>query len=118
MATDLTIQRGDRSYLDVALSGVDAATVAAASFTFTAKRSVEDPDAMAVLRKTSASGAITATAGQAAVAIRLDAIDTAGLPWPAYRRLVYDLQMTPVDGTGPFTVVVGQLLLTPDVSLA
>lgn len=118
MATDLTVQRGDRTYLDVALSGVTEAQIDAASFKFTAKVSVEDPDSRAVFSKTSASGAITATPGTTSVGVLVLPTDTRWLPWPQYRRLVYDLQMTPGDGTGPFTVASGQLTIAPDVSQA
>lgn len=118
MATDLTLNRGDRTFLDVAISGVTAEEVAAATFVFSAKLAIGDPDGRAVIRKTTIDGSITATEGQAAVAVLLVPADTGKLPWPAYRHLFYDVQMTPGDGTGPFTVLVGQLLITPDVSVA
>lgn len=114
--TDLHIPRGDRTYLDVALQNTDRAAISAATFQFTAKLFPNDPDSLPVLSKTSVAGISLQPDPAVAITIQLDAADTKFLPWPQYRHLFYDVQMTPNDGSGPFTVACGVLLLDADIT--
>lgn len=113
--TDLSIVRGDGTYLDVAIANSDPATIAAATFRFTAKLSVSDADSRAVIVKFSGGGGITVNSTAMTLAIDLATADTAWMPFPAYRTLLWDVTMVPADGSGPYTVADGQLRLTPDV---
>ncbi len=115
---DHTLRRGDAATITVTVvdGNLAALDLTGKTLRFTAKRSVKDAQAAAVLAKVTGSG-IThqtqsgATLGKADVAI-LPA-DTSGLPAHP-TTLVYDVQLT--DGTNPYTTETGTLSILPDTT--
>ena len=107
----LTITAGDREVIDIALTGLtDAQLTGTATATFTARWRQDSPTA--VLQYTIGSG-ITVNTGPS-LSIAIDGVDTSWIR--QHVGLVYDVEVSPNDGSGPLTVVSGRLIVNPGVS--
>lgn len=121
----IDMTRGDTRQWTFAIANENASAVSLAShggLYFTAKRSVDSPDASAIFQKHLAAG--LATGGGFAIAsapggygtVQLDPSDTSSLE-AAILQLSYDLQFVDVGGN-KYTVAAGKLTVRPDVTLS
>jgi len=115
----LTMTRGDTAIWTVALSGLPSTGVTGGQFTFTAKKTLADSDASAVLQKTLANGISVTNPGSATtsatVLIVVQPADTAALV-NAEQLLLWDLQYLDASGTKT-TLLAGYMTVEPEVTL-
>jgi hypothetical protein len=117
--SDLVITRGDSPVLDVAAlepDGVTPQTLLGATVRFTAKRDLNEPYALATIRKdTGAIGGVTITNAPMGLAeVALEPADTEDLP-NVRCELFYDVQATD-SGGAVMTLARGLLIVLPDVT--
>lgn len=114
--SNIAIVRGDTAVLDVAItrsgSPVD---LTGATLWFTAKRAKSDPDAVAVIAKSTASGITVTSASGGTATITIDPDDTSDLT--SATALVFDVQLKESGGRIT-TVDSGTLRVTLDVTQA
>lgn len=116
---NLGMVRGDSLVKDIEVSLNGAPLdITLDRFSFTAKRSTEDTDAEAVIRKSTATTGFTVTnalLGQ--LQLRLLPADTLGLSGLVPTVLYYDLQIVRANGD-VFTLSEGTLVVYPDSTIA
>jgi hypothetical protein len=119
MNQSLRITRGDTKTFNLILRLNNAAfNLSQKTLFFTAKYSMEDLDAAAVISKsTNGTDEITITNEAGGLAnLKLKPVDTSSLP-PFNVPLLYDLQAVDVNGD-VFTVLRGVLMVTPDITIS
>ena len=112
MSTIETYRGDDREFTFTLTEDGGAMDLTGAALRFTVKRAVADLDINAVVSKTLGSGITVAAPLTGVCVVALAAADTAGLEGSL--RLPFDLQVT--RGGRTRTVVVGDLVVIPDVS--
>ena len=114
---DFTISRGDTPSFNIAVTQAGAVfSLVGCSMWFTAKWAYKDLDAAAVFQKTIGAGITLTNAALGLATATLAATDTSGLA-AVKVLLVWDIQVRTAGGL-TFTVASGNLIVTPDVTLA
>lgn len=114
----LQATRGDDEIYELTLKQRDgtALNLTGVSIWFTVKRSHEETDVQAIVRKTVGSGITIVNAAIGRADVRILAADLASLP-PRRTTLVWDCQVRDAAGFVS-TVDRGQLVVDPDVTIA
>lgn len=115
MSTTLRITRGDQKVFNGPVSVDKALAGATIAAMFRARL-----DGLALITKSIGSG-ITITsdvAGNRAFSIQLEPTDTNQFLTTKVTEILWDVQITYADLSGPFTLASGTLVITPDVTHA
>jgi len=111
----LNMVRGDRAVFELAIRDAvgDALSLAGKELYFTAKTAVSDLDADAVIVKAIATGIVVTDEAGGIAEVTIDPADTEDLT--AETTLVYDVEMRDPVTSDVATVVLGTLIVVPDV---
>lgn len=106
MSEPIILKAGDRETLDALVSGYTMVGTEVVTWRF-----AERWDKTAMLTYTTNGGNITIS-GQT-ITLVIPAADTVWMPSLA---LVYEVEVTPLDGSGPFTVSQGRIRVNPQLA--